>query len=100
MQIQSALIRACLLAASEKLGESIIRIQEIGVAGIVRVGMSVIRRRKITIEVMLLPLRTRRIDLAVVEACALLGIGEQIVGTSGFLELLFGSLVAWIEIRM
>jgi hypothetical protein len=35
----------------------------------------------------------RRVDLTVVETFALLGVAQQVVGTCGLLELLFGRLV-------
>ncbi|MGH6934606.1 MAG: hypothetical protein ACRED2_00225, partial [Methylocella sp.] len=79
MQILSAPVRACPLAPPQKLGKSAVRIHEIGEAGVVCVGMTVIRRRKIPIELMLWPLHTRRVDLTVVETFALLSIPEQIV---------------------
>ena len=62
--------------------------------------MPLVRRRKVSIEVMLRPLRTRRVNLTSVETLALLGIRKQIVGASDFLEFLFGRLVAGIEIRV
>ena len=55
MQILAASVRACPFAAPQKLGESIVRIHVIGEAGIVRVGMSVIRRSIIPIEMTLRP---------------------------------------------
>ena len=64
------------------------------------IGMPLVRRGKVPIEVVLRPLRTRRVDLTSVETLALLGIRKQIVGAGDFLEFLFGRLVAGIEIRV
>src|SRR5258705_2187389 len=99
MQILPATVPARPFAAPQKLRESVVRIHEVGEAGIVRVGTSVIRRGKIPIETMLRPLRARRVDLASVETFALLGIAQQIVGAGNFLELVFGRLVTGVEIR-
>ncbi|MEY9265298.1 hypothetical protein ABIF23_004693 [Bradyrhizobium elkanii] len=49
---------------------------------------------------MLRPLGAISIDLAGVEALALLGIRKQIVRSRDFLEFVFGRLVARIEIRV
>src|ERR1700722_5714511 len=100
MQIPSAPVCARPFTASQKLGESVVRIHEIGEAGTVGVGMTVIRRRKIPIEMLLRSFCTRRVDLSVIKTFALLGIAQQIVGTSDLLELLFGRLVPGIEIRV
>lgn len=62
--------------------------------------MSLIRRGIIAIEVLLRSLGPRRVDLAGIEAFALLGIAEQIVGPRDLLEFLLGRLVTGIEIRM
>ena len=76
MQILSASVRTCPFASSQKLGKSVVRIHEVGVAGIVRIGLRVIRRRKIPIEMLLRALRTGRVDFTIVEAFALLGIAQ------------------------
>ena len=86
--------------ASEKVGKSIVRVHEIGEAGIVLIGTALVRGGKVPIEVVLRPLRTRRVDLTSVETPALLGIRKQIVSAGDFLEFLFGRLVAGIEIRV
>src|SRR6516164_8301749 len=62
--------------------------------------MTVIRGGEIPIEMMLRALGARRVDLAGVETLALLGIAQQIVSAGNFLELVFGRLVAGIEIRV
>ena len=49
---------------------------------------------------MLLPLGPGGIDLACIEALALLGVAKQIVGAGNLLELLLGRFVARIEVGM
>src|ERR1700754_4051919 len=46
------------------------------------------------------PLRAGRVDLSIVEPLAFLVIAQQIVSAGDFLELLFGCLVARVEVRM
>ena len=75
MQILSGSVRTCPFASSQKSRKSIVRIHEVGVAGI-RIGLRVIRRGKIPIEMLLRALRTGRVDFTIVEAFAFFGIAQ------------------------
>jgi hypothetical protein len=100
VQIFPASVRACVLRTPQEFSEIVVSIHKIGEAGTVHVGMTVIRCRKIPVELMLWPLRTRRVDVAVVEAFALFGIPEQIVSARDLLELFFSRFVTRIKIRV
>ena len=100
MQIRSAPICTRPLAAPQELRERIVCIDEIGEAGGIRIGVLLIRRSEIPIEMMLRPLCTRRVDLAVVETLSLLSIAEQVIGARDLFELFLGRFVARIKIRM
>src|SRR5215470_19387891 len=55
---------------------------------------------KIAVEALARPLGAARVDLAAIEARALVRIGEEIVGRRHLLELLLGLLVAGVEVGM
>src|SRR5258706_6974513 len=82
VQIPSAPVRARRFTTPQKLGESVVRIHEIGEAGIVRIGMIVIRRRKIPIVMLRRSLRTPCVDLSVVQTFAPSRLAQQVVSTS------------------
>ena len=86
MQIISPPVCGRALSTPQKLRQSVVCIHEIREAGIARVRMTVIRRREIPIELMLRPLRARRIDFPIVEAFALFGVAQEVVGGCEFLE--------------
>lgn len=98
MQIPSTPVGARSFATSQKLGESVVRIHEIGITGIIGIGTTMIRRGEIAVVTLLRPLCTCLVDLAGVEAFALLRIAQEIIGHRDFLELFFGRLVPGIEI--
>ena len=100
VQVASAPVRACSLAAPQQFGKRVVGIHEIGVTGRVGIRLPLIAGGEIPVVLMLRPLRTRCVDLAGVEALAFLGVAEQIVRAGDFLKLLFRRLVPRIKVRM
>jgi hypothetical protein len=74
VEIPSASVRVRSCAAPQKLRETVVRIHKIGKSGIVGVGLTVIRRRKVPIVIILWPFRACCVNLAVVEPFSFLRI--------------------------
>src|SRR3979490_2899531 len=89
--------------AAENLRENVVGpgvIAEIGKAGVIGVGRPATLIGKIPVVLLARPLGTGSVDFAAVKARALVRIAQQIVGGGDFLELIFGTLVAGIEVRV
>ena len=100
-EIPPAPVRARLGAAPEQLRQFVVAVRKIGVAVTSGIGAAVIGGRIIAIERLLgRPLGARRVDLAGIELFAFVFIAQQVVGGRDLLELVFGGLVAGIEIRV
>ena len=86
-------------ALAEHLGEDAAHVDE-GLMAARMLVLAATAARLVAIETARRHLLARAVDFARVEAPALLGIGEDVVGLPDFLELGFGRLVAGIEVGM
>ena len=100
MQVLPAPVGTRPLPAPQQFGERIIPLHEIGESGRIRIGVPLVRRSEIAVEMLLWPLRARRIDFAIIKPLALVRIAEQIIRTGDFFELLFRGLFTRVEVGM
>ena len=90
-----------LAAAAEHFLEDVLALHEIGEAAVSAVGVRFgVRAMEIAVIALPRPLLSGGIDLAAVEAGALLGIAQEVIGHGDLLELLLRLLIAGIEVRV
>src|SRR5262249_23584588 len=80
VQISTAPIGPGALTASQQLAELVVSVHVVGEPRTVGVEMSAVGRGKVAVILLRRTFRARRVDLALVEAPALVRVGEKIVG--------------------
>ncbi len=101
MHVLSAAIGALGLAAAQQVGEDVVAIHEIGIAGGIRVRMLRFPAGIIAVEMLARwALGAGSVDLPGIETLAFVDIAQEIVGGRDLLELLLRGFVTRIEIRV